>query len=96
MSEWLRLPSVQFALVLKLALRGDMWKCPAGTESSSRTSRRTRVIHKPQFVDQLSLLRKMALNILRQDKSKGSMRAKRKRVEWNVDFLDGILRFTRA
>jgi hypothetical protein len=54
------------------------------------------VIHKPQFVDQLSLLRKMALTILRQDESKGSMRAKRKRVGWNVDFLDGILGFTRA
>jgi hypothetical protein len=54
------------------------------------------VIHKPQFVDQLSLLRKMAPTILRQDESEGSMRAKRKRVGWNVDFLDGILGFTRA
>jgi predicted transposase YbfD/YdcC len=44
----------------------------------------------------LSLLRKMVLNILRQDESKGSMRSKRKRAGWNVGFLEGILGFTRA
>jgi len=44
----------------------------------------------------LSLLRKMALNVLRHDKSKGSMRAKRKRAGWNVGFLEEILGFTHA
>jgi predicted transposase YbfD/YdcC len=43
--------------------------------------------------DNLSWLRKMALSLLHQDKSKGSIKGKRKRAGWNEDFLLHLLGF---
>jgi hypothetical protein len=39
----------------------------------------------------LAVLRHIALNIVRKEKSKGSMRVKFKRAGWNDDFLANLL-----
>jgi hypothetical protein len=39
----------------------------------------------------LAVLRHIALNIIRNDKSKGSMRVKFKRAGWNDDFLAKLI-----
>jgi hypothetical protein len=41
--------------------------------------------------ENLALVRKMALNLLQVDPSKGSMKLKRKRLGWNDDFWEGLL-----
>ena len=49
---------------------------------------RTRKDHGP---DNLALLRRFALNVLRQDKSKGSLTGKMKRAGWDDAFLLSLL-----
>ena len=39
----------------------------------------------------LAVLRHMALNIMRKENSKGSLRSKFKRAAWNTDFLLKLL-----
>jgi len=41
-----------------------------------------------------SMVNKIALNILRKEESKGSLRRKRKRAGWNNDFLWSMLKLT--
>ena len=49
-------------------------------------------IRKDQGPDNFARLRRIALNILQQDKSKGSIRRKRKRAAWNEDELLNLLK----
>lgn len=46
---------------------------------------------KPRGVDNMSVLRQLALNLLSQDPSKGSLKGKRKRAAWDDDFRARIL-----
>jgi predicted transposase YbfD/YdcC len=54
---------------------------------------RKRADHSPQ---NFSVLRRMVLNIIRKDPSKGSMLRKRKRAGWNTDFLEKLLSLGQA
>lgn len=47
-----------------------------------------RIKNLPQI---FSILKRVALNILRQDESKGSLRGKRLKAGWNEDFLFSLL-----
>ena len=50
--------------------------------------------HQPgdqQAAENLALVRKMALNLLRADPSKGILKLKRKRLGWNDEFLERLL-----
>jgi len=47
-------------------------------------------VKEKQAAENLSLLRKMALNLLKKEPSKGSMKLKRKKAAWDVAFLDAI------
>lgn len=49
------------------------------------------LIHTPNAAVNFSLLRKIAMTLLKQDKSKGSLKSKRKRAGWNNDFLLSLL-----
>lgn len=53
-------------------------------------------VHEERAASNLSLLRKMTLNLLRQDPSKGSLKGKRKRAGWDVGFLESLLGLTHA
>ena len=53
---------------------------------------RSRKDHAPQ---NLALIRKLALNILRQNTDKGSIKTKIKRAGWNTSFLLSLLRHMR-
>jgi len=44
--------------------------------------------------ENLAILRHMALNIMRKNPSKGSLRVKFNRVAWNNDYLTQLLTFT--
>jgi len=44
--------------------------------------------------DNFTLLRRFAITIIKQDKSRGSIRSKRKRAAWNNQALENILRLT--
>lgn len=41
--------------------------------------------------ENMSVLRQLALNLLRQDDSKGSLKVKRKRAAWDDDFRTSVL-----
>lgn len=49
------------------------------------------LIHTPNAAENFSLLRKIALTLLKKDTSKGSLKGKRKRAGWNNEFLLGLL-----
>lgn len=49
------------------------------------------LIHTPHAAVNFSLLRKIAMTLLKQDKSTGSLKSKRKRAGWNNDFLLSLL-----
>lgn len=49
------------------------------------------LIHTPNAAENFSLLRKIALVLLKKDKTKGSLKGKRKRAGWNNDFLLSLL-----
>ena len=49
------------------------------------------LIHTPNAAENFSLLRKIALILLKKDKTKGSLKGKRKRAGWNNDFLLSLL-----
>ena len=49
------------------------------------------LIHTPNAAENFSLLRKIALTLLKKDTSKGSLKGKRKRAGWNNTFLLGLL-----
>ena len=53
-------------------------------------------VHERNAASNLSLLRKMTLNLLRRDSSKGSLKGKRKRAGWDVGFLESLLGITHA
>jgi len=53
-------------------------------------------VHEKTAASNLSLLRKMTLNLLRQDPSKGSLKGIRKRAGWDVGFLESLLGITHA
>ena len=49
------------------------------------------LIHTPNAAENFSLLRKIALTLLKKDTSKGSLKGKRKRAGWNNEFLLELL-----
>ncbi len=49
------------------------------------------LIHLPKAAENFSLLRKIAMTMLRRDSSKGSIKGKRKRAGWDNDFLLSLL-----
>lgn len=51
-------------------------------------------IRKDQGADNFALLRRFAITILKQDKSKGSIRRKRKRAAWNDEALANFARLS--
>ena len=53
-------------------------------------------VHDKNAAANLSLLRKLTLNLLRLDESKGSLRLKRKKAGWDIEFLEKLLNLTHA
>ena len=53
-------------------------------------------VHEHNVATNLSMLRKMSLNLLRNDPSKGTLKGKRKRAGWDIGFLESILGLTHA
>ena len=48
-------------------------------------------IRKGHAAENMAMLRRFTLSLLKQDKSKGSLRGKRKRAGWDNDFLLQVL-----